>query len=438
MKTRFLVLALHLGIFFTLLAGFEHYVAVIFAYDGYFYQPEAGSLALAAGLAVLLSLLTPVAARRPSTLLYQCTLIFVLLPMMVLYHAERKPLEHALYPILAYAVSVALPQFVPLRAPRFSLVSMRNLQGILLAAALLYIVMVFLMGGGAYLNFDLSKVYDFREEAAENLPGVFGYISPLVGKVVVPIAFVLSLIFRKWLMAGAMFCAAVLMFGLTAHKSTLFSPFLILLIYLISRKDNLALKLNLVMLLILLLTLGDFWVAAQQDDGSFGWFGNFFMRRVFFVPANINYLYYEFFSQHEFVFFSNSKFSLGLIDYPYPLQPAHLIGREYFNTDHLGANTGWLGSGYMQAGLTGLVLYGAAVGLMFRYIDACARATGERALITAAVAVPVFALVTSSDLPTALLTHGLYLNLLLIACFHAKEHPHDVHAHRPSQQRSLA
>jgi O-antigen ligase len=120
------------------------------------------------------------------------------------------------------------------------------------------------------------------------------------------------------------------------------------------------------------------------------------------------------------------------------LQPAHLIGREYFNTDHLGANTGWLGSAYMQAGLAGLVGYGAAVGLIFRYIDACARASGERALITAAVAVPVFALVTSSDLPTALLTHGLYLNLFLIACFHATETDHDIDAHRSSQQRSLA
>jgi hypothetical protein len=241
--------------------------------------------------------------------------------------------------------------------------------------------------------------------------------------------------YRRYAMAAALLGISALIFGLTTHKSAFFSPFLILLIYFASSGRNLTLKLNIAVLAVVLLCLVDFWLQTVSDKPYYGWAGNLLVRRVFFVPAHLNYLYYDFFSHNDWVLFSNSKLTLGLLTYPYPLDAPYLIGRVYFHNDRMAANTGWAGSGYMQAGFAGLLLYAAILGIVFKYIDACARRSGEQALTTASVAIPMYALITSGDLPTSFLTHGLYLNLLLIACFHGKE---SSNAYRSPEQRSLA
>jgi hypothetical protein len=222
---------------------------------------------------------------------------------------------------------------------------------------------------------------------------------------------------------------------MTAHKSTLFSPLLIFLVYVVSRSRNLIYKFNLTFLVVLLIALGDFWLQVNYAPETFGTTAALTLERVFFTPAHLNYMYYDFFSKNEWVLFSNSKLTLGLLDYPYPLDGSYMIGDAYFGNDQMSANTGWFGSGYMQAGFAGVLLYALIIGAVFKYIDECARRSGEQALITASVIVPVVVLVTSSDLPTAFVTHGLYINLLLIACFHNEDLSN---AHSPSEQRSFA
>lgn len=435
MTNRLVTLCLHLGIFYALAYGYQHYIALIYGYEGYRFDPNEDYWYMAFASVVIMSLITPVRDDRPSTLFYHVVLTFVLIPMLVILHAQNRPLEYMGMVLASYVLSIALLFLLKISPPRIAITSKSELRRILFVLACIYLAAIFLLGGYRYLNFDFSKVYDLRDEAAENLPGVFGYISPLMGKVIVPIAFVLSLLYRKYLMALVFFGISVLIFGLTAHKAPLFFPFLILFVYIASTGKNLTLKFNLGVLAVLLLSLWDFALSQKHGPGVFGWVGNLMMRREFFLPSQINYWYYDFFSKHGFVWFSNSKITLGMLDYQYPLDVSHLIGREYYNNEKTGANTGWMGSGYMQAGFAGLLLYGAAVAAVLGYVDACARKSGERALITAAVVIPLFALITSTDLMTAFFTHGLYVNLVLIACFNRKE---TSNANSPSKQRAYA
>jgi hypothetical protein len=436
MTYRLFILVLHLAIFFALGYGYENDIAVVYGYEGYRLEPNQDYWYVAFASVVAMSLITPIRADRPSTLFYHVTLTFVLIPMLVMFYAQNNSLDYMAMTVVCYTLSIFLLFFIKISLPKIAITSKSELRRVLFVIACVYIASIFLMGGHRYLNFDISKVYDLRDEAADNLPGVFGYISPLMGKVVVPIAFVLSLLYRKYVMAVVFFGISVLIFGLTAHKAPLFFPFLILFVYIVSTGKHLTLKFNLCVLAILLLCLWDFVLLQKYGmDGGFGWVGNLVLRREFFLPGQINYWYYDFFSRHGFVWFSNSKITLGMLDYPYPLDVSHLIGREYMGSEKTGANTGWFGSGYMQAGFAGLLVYAAVVAAIFKYIDACARQTGERALITAAVVIPLFALITSTDLLTAFFTHGLYVNLLLIACFNRKE---SFDAYSPSKQRAFA
>jgi hypothetical protein len=436
MKDRPVILALHVALFLGLLYAYKEYVVPIYGYDGYTYQPDEAMLPVVFGAVLLLSALTPIAYQKPSTVFYQLMLTMTIIPMLVLFYAEKQPWEYVAQVMAAYVVTIAVKPLLSFGPPKALSVSKQKLRLILFGAAWLYIIAVLLMGGAAYINFDFSRIYDLRREAADNLPGMFGYISPLVAQVIIPTGFVLCLLYKKRLMAILLLLASALVFALTTHKSTLFIPFMLLFIYTVSLSKNLIFKFNVGLLLVVTIATIDFWLWKNYSQDFFGWTGTLTLARVFFLPSQLNYVYYDFFSRNEWVWFSDSKLTLGLLDYPYTLGVPHLIGLEYFNSKSAGANTGWLGSGYMQAGFFGLILYAVIIAAIFRYIDACARLSGERALITAMLAVPVTTLFSSADLPTTMLTHGMLLCLILIACFRRSEGSAEAVTGNPAVQES--
>ncbi|MEN3363400.1 MAG: hypothetical protein V7606_674 [Burkholderiales bacterium] len=435
MKQRIGILVLHFAIFFALAYAYENFVSVQYGYEGYVFHPDEANRSLALICVAALSLITPVEARKPSTIFHHLTLVAVLLPMLVMFYAAGQPWEYMAQCMFAYAVTTILPLFLKITPPKFANLSKHDLRRVLVMITFIYIVAVLLMGGARYMNFDLSRVYDFRRDAASNLPGIFAYISPLIGKVVVPIALVISLLYKKYSTALLVVGCAILIFGMTAHKSTLFAPFAILLVYYVSLSRNLIFKFNLALLALIMVGLGDFWLQQNYSPDTFGTMATMTLQRVLFTPAYLNNLYFDFFSKNEWVLFSNSKLSLGLMDYPYTMDVSYQIGYTYFNDDRMSANTGWFGSAYMQAGFMGVLLYAVIMSALYKYIDACARRSGEPALITASVIVPAIVIITSADLPVSLVTHGLYVNLLLIACFHKEDISH---AYSPPQQRSFA
>ena len=73
---------------------------------------------------------------------------------------------------------------------------------------------------------------------------------------------------------------------------------------------------------------------------------------------------------------------------------AELVGSTYLDeSSH--ANTGWIGSGYAQAGAIGVAAYSALLGMLLKYLDACAMRT-SKALVSALFLIPLLTMITSS------------------------------------------
>jgi hypothetical protein len=134
------------------------------------------------------------------------------------------------------------------------------------------------------------------------------------------------------------------------------------------------------------------------------------------IPAALNYMFYDFFSSwaNAFVYWSDSKLTLGLQSYPYELDVPHLIGMEYFGSEITGANTGWIGAGYAHLGFVGMLVYSVIVGLVIRQLDGYAKSFGLGFTLGVASA-PLFAIMMSTDLPSGLLTHGMIAALIMFA-----------------------
>ena len=83
-----------------------------------------------------------------------------------------------------------------------------------------------------------------------------------------------------------------------------------------------------------------------------------------------------------------------------------------FNVNVYLVNTGWIGSGYMNAGFLGMLLYAGIIGITLSIINIYSKIISTQVALSMVI-IPFFAMMLSSDLPVAMLNHGIILSILL-------------------------
>ena len=412
--TRRKILMLYLIAFALLWFGYTTFIVPIYGYKGFEWAPNGVKVFESLLAIVFFALVLPLRVKRPSDFFIHVHFLLPVVPMLVLYSAADLPRVYIYFVLLAFAVVCWVRKFKLPKIKGDMIPISRMMWGLLIIVAI-YIISIILQGGLRYFNLNLLKVYEFRNIAAQNLPGIYGYFSPMVSKVLLPFILLLAVYRRKWLIAGLSLAGSVIMFALTNHKGPLFYPFFILGIYFVMRSRRRPIQLLLVgYILVILVSLAPFFINYESSKLPITriTLGSFLLRRVYFVPAHLNFVYYDFFSTHPHTMLSQSKLTFGLIQYPYDLDAPHLIGYHYYNNVLTGANTGWLGSGYMHFGFAGMFIYALIVGLLLSMVDTFAKRR-ELAISGAILFIPLFAIFQSSDLPTCMLTHGFLLALFL-------------------------
>lgn len=267
-------------------------------------------------------------------------------------------------------------------------------------------------GGLNFFNLNLARVYDFRSDvgSAINL-GLMGYLNIWAFKVFGPFLLIIFLSSRMYFFASLIFLLHFFWFGVSSNKAVIFYPFIILFVF-IWFKNNKGLSLIPISFILIIFFSYLFYIIFDNNL-----FGSLFIRRLFFVPSFLTYTYYDFFSNEQYIFWSNSVTS-AFIDYPYNLSPPKLIG-EYLGTQS-NANNSFLSTGFMHAGILGIVFYAIIFALVLRLYDSFIYNQKFVWISVAVIIVPVRSLITGTDLPTALLTHGILLSLLLLALYRYK------------------
>ena len=286
-------------------------------------------------------------------------------------------------------------------------------------------------GGMENFNLDIERVYEFRRETASKLPDIFGYLYSNVASVLVPVALVLSLRFRAYWLAALALVSTVILFGITHHKSALFGPFFVAILYAVFSRIKSPRTLGLAFMAVPALCVAELLYlrfVASYDGAAY--ITSLIARRVLFVPAMLDGFYVDYFSNAPKYYWSTSRLGAWAVDNPYGVPAPLLIGYEYFSSAEMSANTGIIGSGYSNAGLVGVSIYAVMSGIFLGLLNNLGRRIGH-AFVAAVSLTTVFNILTSADLLTAILTHGLLLLLLLLAAF-----PPEL-ADRRSPQRRL-
>lgn len=275
------------------------------------------------------------------------------------------------------------------------------------------------VGGLEDFNLDIEKVYDFRREAANRIPGIFAYVYSNVSSTLIPILIVMSIRLKRYDLLLLSMIMTIFMFGMSHHKSVLFGPIFVGILYVFFSNDKLRSYMIMLFLAIPFLSLIEIAVVRANSPDDFAYATSLIIRRVLFVPSMADSAYIDFFSQNVKYYWSYSSILSWAIQNPYNMTPPFLIGYEYFSDLDTSANTGIIGSGYANAGILGVSFYAVITGLLISIFNFLGERIG-RDTVAAISLTSIFNILTSTDLLTAFLTHGLLL-LIVLLIFYPRE-----------------
>lgn len=276
-----------------------------------------------------------------------------------------------------------------------------------------WVLLMLFSGQMQYFNLDTSEVYAYRR-LDRDISVVYTYINPALSKVVVPFIVVYGVVCRRPIYIVTGIAMGMLMFGFTSHKSMALYPVVVYVICQALRLGSLWAFRMVMILLIGVVVLSGLSFYAEYAYERGGMFGSLFFRRALLIPSLLNAMYYEFFEFGPHYYFSHNTFTLGMIPAPYDTSPPFLIGAAYYGKTDASANAGFIGAGMAQMGVWGIVLYALVIGAVLRWLNSVSQTIGVIPALSLSV-FPVIAMMTSSDLPTSLVTHGLWLTIVIFA-----------------------
>lgn len=268
---------------------------------------------------------------------------------------------------------------------------------VILAVLVLSVLAVCALYSGFHFTFNLSDVYELRMEARQfKMPLLLTFLFS-AAKYVLPLYCVLFLSQDRKTAAVLVALVQFLAFSADGTKSTLFALVFAILAYRFAR----IIDCKLVIRAFVALFLISFILYLLHSTGVV----NYLVRRIFLIPALLNYSYYDFFSSHAIDLYRQSLLSKIGIKSAYSIDIARVIGLYCFNDPAMNANNGLFADAYANLGIIGCLVMPLAAVLVFRFIEACA--SGISGKVLAAALISASFTFNSSSFFTVLLTHGV-------------------------------
>ena len=139
-----------------------------------------------------------------------------------------------------------------------------------------------------------------------------------------------------------------------------------------------------------------------------------FVRRLFYVPALLNYQYYDFFSMHEIDCFRQSFLRhLGIVS-PYSDSLPRVIGAEFY-TDAYNANNGLFSDAILNLGIIGIFIFPIILVILLKFIDSLSEGIENKFLMMPVLMISIS--IFAGSLMSSLLTNGILFVMLLFYIF---------------------
>jgi len=381
------------------------FVNPVYAYSGFALKPNGIKFLESYLFLIFLYFFLPHGEQKISAVGTKLLFILMVVPTLSLYALKGESRTFLYLFVAGFWLTLLTIQILPrIRIRRPVGLTSTLLLGIGMLSIGVYVILVKTNGLPTLKALNLWKVYEIRSVVTWG-PPLMGYLVVWQASVINPFLLSIAWYKRRYVALLGIIGLQVFLYLITAHKGFLFAPVLAgFVIYAVHKRNLLRLSL---------------WGLIGVVSTSFAAYalawstmpGSLFIRRVLFVPAHISFCYYDFFSKHQLMYLAESHLNPFLSN-PYSMPTVHLIGKIYFNSPAMAANTGYLGNAYMNFGALGVFLFSLIIGVIFLFLDSIA-SRRNTIVAMAAMIIPVESLVNGA-LSVVLGTHGLLLGMLIV------------------------
>lgn len=389
--------------------AYQSFVSQVFSYIGYYYSFDLVKYISSLVVLAVVVTSTPASADRPSSIFLAMYALSVSIPISSLYGLS----DRGFLPVAVTVGAQVILRIVVLFGGMSNISYPVVISGEKLAIRIAMIFVGFLVlwyfasGSVRYINFDFSKVYNFREKVGEvSSFGLMGYTNNWTFNFFTIFLISFSLYRRRYIVAFFMICVQIFFFGVSSHKSVLLYPFLALACWAFVRENRSLVFLPVLLSAVVVISLAIYFVL----DGIL--LPSLLLRRAMFTPSSLAYQYIDFFASNPYLYWSNSVLS-RFLEYPYDLPVGRLIG--FYSGSGASANNGFVSSGFAHAGLAGVFIYTVMFATILAICDSISLQRRLPLWLICACLLPTVRIaISNSDLFTTLLTHGLMVSVLFL------------------------
>lgn len=396
-------------IFFKIILEYNYltFVNPLFEYSGFIIDISYFKLIESYTLFFILICFLFLLERFKSTSSFFVYILFVVLytPLSSIFWLQDASREFFYSVTGSFILLVLLLNFTP----KLKIITLPEGKRILILIVTLTTFIVYgslIANGGLYrLNFNLNDVYKYRALNNYSTNFLLAYLVPWQGFVINLSAIGISLYKKKYKITVFFIVLQLLLFAMTNHKSFLFAPILLIFFYYIRRfKDNFLLFLSTGTLFVVVFST----IFYKLSDSIL--LASILIRRLFFIPAHLNFVYYDYFQSREKFYLSHSVLK-GITSSEYNTTPVGLVSKVLFNQVS-GANVGFFADAYVNFGTIGIFLFTLLLLFILKVFDSVTEKVPKFISISILL-IPFMSLINSAFF-TSLLTHGILLSIFMI------------------------
>lgn len=386
-----------------------------------FWNPNRVAFYISTCLMLILIVTMPSDTERAS--FYVCLLFDMLsvIPMLSLYWMTNQKL-YIIAMVAAMDIIIHILLRIPIRKKIvFQILGGRSASLIKIIYALYILTIIYFVIKSNGINIQLltlsdDAVYSVRAMSSYG-PFIMPYIFEWNQKVLFPFFFGIGLFEKKKIYIVGSLISQLLLFLCYGNKLTLLIIGLMIALYIVlkfkKRCENvIALGAAGIMAVLPLL----YAVPLSQRIGKVvNWL---VAMRTIFLPAMIKFNYFDFFSTHEYLYFSEGQIGRLLgIKYPYNNAIGVIVSNYFYGEGNGNNNTGVIADAYANMGFAGMILIAIIFVLSFRIIDSFAGYFPREVKI---MVISLFAVYMNDNaFLTTILTNGLFVMIVIIGIYNA-------------------
>ncbi|MCQ6274676.1 hypothetical protein JMM81_06765 [Bacillus sp. V3B] len=358
---------------------------------------------------IIIIMLFPKDKSRPSTYLYLIFILFLVIPTLSYYWLNNQSLVYTTFIVLSSLIVALFLKLKPVNIVE-EIKSPNMLLNIIFIIYILITVFMIIQRGGIDLRaLDLSSIYKIRSEAS--FSGILGYLLNWSAKVLCPFFFAYFLYRKKKWKLLFVLVLQLLLYLSFGFKAYLFSIGMLIMVAIVMKRNKFERDFTFSFTGIVIVSyILDVFNISNTLLNSIPF-------RMIFVPAQIQYQYYEFFVDRDKMLFADGIIGkIFSIESPFD-QPVPFVIAMYYQDVVSNSNTGIFSDAYSNGGFITMAFFAVLFALILYMIDSLTRRVPTY-LVVASFSYMMF-VINDNSLLTAFLTGGIGLMIILLLFFNS-------------------